>query len=151
MKWATVLTDASYCPRTQIAGWAGWIKIDGQEAIRRYGPLKATKVAGSAEAEMYAVLNGIWIALQAGAEAILVRTDCDAVIKAATISGGRGKLGKLWHEATQRPDLKPARLEFRHIKGHGEIKCRASWVNDWCDKHAKKAMKEARREYDRSS
>lgn len=140
MRWATVITDASFCPRTNTGGWAGWIKVDGLPTIKKSGPLK--EVNCSASAELFAVLNGIWLALRAGSEGILVQTDCQAVITAYL--NRRGKLGKIWQEALIRPDLRPAKLTFRHVKGHGPIHNKATYVNDWCDVEAKKAMKQAR-------
>lgn len=155
MTRATVIADASFYQgakmdlrqgivRGPFAGWAAWIRVDGRpEAIKGSGVL--TKCNTSAEAEVYAVLNGAWLAAQAGAKTILVRTDCMAVIH---LIEGRTKalaLLSIWNDAFAREDMKGLTLSGRHVKAHGAINSAASYVNDWCDKYAGLAMQKARK------
>jgi len=152
---ATVICDASFYregkgrPRgTGVGGWAAWVRVDHIHfAIKKHGIIKAKNLYSSTEAEVYAALNGIWIALQYGAHDVLVRSDCMTVCqlidKSARVGG---RTHQVWWEAMCRPDMQvPGTLSARHVKGHSGGTCPASWTNEWCDKHAKISMKEARR------
>lgn len=140
---STVLTDASF--DRGVSGWAAYVRVDGIPfPIKRSGPLRVA-ASDSTEAEMYAALNGIWIAVTNGATSVLLRTDCDAVIG---IIEGRTKAARLvgpWRAALARyaPGLA---LQAQHVKGHGRIKCKATFANSWCDKHAVAARKKKQKE-----
>lgn len=129
---ATVNVDASFCPRTRAAGWACWIAIDGGQKIKWSGKFHR-RPKTSTEAELWAMLNGVWLAASAKVTHILVQGDCLAA------------LNKL-----QRRDL-DARLPHavsittKHVKAHTDTASPRTWVNDWCDKAAKKHMMEQRK------
>lgn len=152
MTRATVITDASFYSGSgrrkstspgAVGGWAAWIRIDGRpDAIKGYGVIKSC--SDSNVAEMYAALNGIWLAANSGAKEILVRTDNSTVIGLIHGKVKAAWLVKLWKTALEDADLLHIKLQGRHVKGHGEIIDPASYVNDWCDRHAKKAMMAAR-------
>lgn len=147
---ATVLCDASFDkPRSRrygFGGWAAWIAIDGQaERVKGFGPIKADDLTNSTEAEVYAALNGIWLARRHGATHVLVRSDCTTVAELIEGKVRSPRLLSIWRRALARPDMQGVILEARHVKGHGEITCRATFVNDWCDRHAKAAMRKQRR------
>lgn len=152
---ATVICDASfYCapqqgryqyrPKGKHAGWAAWIKGDGGLAVKGYGTIKPHPLMTSAKAEMYAALNGIWLAGQYGATHILVRSDCMTVIHAIQ---GRLKPHNLefWQSCLKQGELEHLVLTGKHVKGHGSIVDAATWVNDWCDQKAKHAMRQSRK------
>lgn len=142
---ATVITDASYCDRSRAAGWAAWIRIDGQsEPIRRYGAFK-TEVTGPTQAEMLAAINGVWLAHQMGATEVLLQTDCATVVMLAEGQVRRGKLRKAWAVAVDRAGLVNVSLSARHVRGHTKTQDARSYVNRWCDVNARAAMRHARR------
>lgn len=154
MSSATVICDASFYreqkgpPRgTGVGGWAAWVRIDHvPRVVKGYGSIRAKNLYSSTEAEVYAALNGIWLALQYGATDVLVRSDCMTVCqlidKTARVGG---KTHHVWWEALKREDMKvPGLLSARHVKGHSKIVDPASWVNDWADRHARKGMIAAR-------
>lgn len=160
---ATVITDASFSDgltkklkakkgiknRLGAAGWAAWIKIDGKpEGIRQYGEIREL-IPNSTYAEMYAALNGIWLAVQAGAEGILLRTDCMAVVQLVDGSArAENPMRQIWQACLQRPDMRGLqKLTAKHVKGHTAGNCRATWVNNWADEHARKGLYRARRRF----
>lgn len=150
-RWATVICDASYYrPRNGkkigVGGWAAWIRVDGlAEALKYHGELKVP-VPGSTQAEVRAALNGVWLARRAGAEGVLIRSDCMSVID---LINGKGKSGspvyEEWRQAFLREDMSGLDVRGVHVKGHGLIKCRATWVNDWADRMAKYEQRKARK------
>jgi len=161
MTRATVISDASFYQGSRLdlrqgivrgpfAGWAAWVRVDNKpEAVKGFGVLK--KCDTSAEAEVYAVLNGVWLAARAGAKIILVRTDCMAVIHLIEGKTRAERMLSIWDDAFAREDMKGLTVSGRHVKGHGQINNAASYVNDWCDKHAGIAMRKSRRgDYGRS-
>jgi ribonuclease HI len=139
---ATVITDASFCPKTRAAGWAAWIAIDGGEKIQKAGTFK-TIPEHSTEAEMLAVLCGVWLAAKAGAASILVQTDCLAVVMA--IDGtSKGSSSKTMYQKVKAEHFPSVRIRAKHVKGHSGREGVRYWCNDWCDKQAKKQMRKQR-------
>lgn len=144
---ATVLTDASYCPFTRCGGWAAWVNGDHMQAAAKHsGRIHAVGMPSSTDAEVYAALNGVWLARHYGATHILLRTDCKAVLYLADGTAKSERLISVWSQAISREDMSGIYLRVTHIRAHGEIKCRASYVNDWCDRRAKAAMRQFRKE-----
>jgi len=141
---ATVITDASFCPETKAAGWACWIRIDGRETpIKHYGSLKVP-VSAAHEAEMLAALNGLWLAYKYGATSALLQTDCLAVVNAISGAQNHRKIRARWVEKLAACGLTQFPIRARHVKGHTRIQDARSYVNRWCDAHAKQSMREQR-------
>ena len=139
--WATVITDASYSDRDNNAGWAAWVNIDGLAyPIKKYGSF-SSDVNNSTEAEIKAALNGMWIAKKYGADAILLQTDCMAVVHLITGFTKKAKLISEWNCKIEKAGLLGIQIRSRHVKGHTKTKDARSHVNRWCDKHANKARK----------
>lgn len=145
MTKATVIADASHCHRLNVGGWAAWVRVDDfKTPIKGYGVLKG-KLPDATVCEVYAALNGVWLAVQYGADDILLRTDCMAVVHLVHREIKSKRLQHVWREATSQPWFKGVRvLSARHVPGHGKIVNAATFVNDWCDAKAKFAMKQAR-------
>ena len=144
LKRATIITDASYCHSTKVAGYGAWISMDGKR-VQKSGVIKGLP-DNSTEAEFKAVLNGIWIAYMHGARDLLVQTDCMTVVQVL-----RGEPHR--RQARYREELSAARaahfpncvIRARHVKGHSDSQDARSFVNRWCDKHAGIAMRAARK------
>lgn len=145
MTRATVITDASFCPRSRAAGWAAWIRIDGSSApIKRYGEFKVP-VANPTEAEMLAAVNGLWIAAQHGVTEALVQTDCLTVVHMLTGQTRNRKLKDAFSQALAKAGVLGLSFSGRHVRGHTDKQDARSYVNRWCDEHAKVGMRKQRR------
>jgi ribonuclease HI len=147
---ATVICDASFRQvkhEAAHAGWAAWIKGDGGIAVKGYGILTATppQPMNSTIAEMYAALNGMWLAAKAGADVVLVRSDCMTVVQAIDGQLKKQYLIDLWGNSLHAHGMSHLQVKGRHVKGHGKVSNPATWVNDWCDKHAKFAQHQSRK------
>lgn len=145
---ATVIADASFCPRTRAAGWAAWVTINLPEQtdplrIKQYGAFYQPPKS-SREAELWAVWNGIWIAYNNGARDILAQTDCLDVVR----NPSSGRAGMSYSQVRKRywPE---ARVRFRHVKGHTDSSVFTGprfYVNRWCDRHAGLVMRKQRQD-----
>lgn len=147
MTRATVITDASYCQKTGSAGWAAWVRVDDRlEAIRRAGPIKQ-RPKTSTFAEVYAALNGLWLAIHHGATEVLLQTDCMTVIHLNSGQCKSPELVDLWNRSLARADMQ-AKVQTKHVKGHNlhRRKDARTWVNDWCDKQARVYMEKGRKQ-----
>lgn len=136
MARSTVICDASWCPRTRAGGWAVWININypnGEHRRVKEADLFHKRPKSSTQAELWAALNGIWFAVRNGATDILVQTDCLSVVQ---FQGPR----------VAREHFPETKIRWRHVKGHTGGRApnggdnRRYYVNEWCDKHARKYM-----------
>ena len=60
--FATIITDASFNQYDKSAGWAAWITCGG-ERLKKYGEFKS-QIESPFEAEVYAIINGFYLALK---------------------------------------------------------------------------------------
>lgn len=144
---ATVVSDASYCDKKGVGGWAVWVRLDGYPLpIKGYGTMRE-RPRNSTEAEVQAALNGVYIAANRGATEILVRSDCQTVMQLINKSKCQPYLQSCWDKALASGWAQGVRnISGRHVKAHGKRdRNAAAWTNDWCDKHAKHAMRVGRR------
>lgn len=132
---ATVIADASYDHQCGAAGWAAWIRVDGiGQAIRVFGPIRKALARSSTEAEVRAAIFGIEAATRRGASAILIQSDCLAVIQGSH---------DVWKDFLARnPGLV---VDARHVPGHTDGQDARTWVNNWCDRMARREMRRKRR------
>lgn len=138
---ATIITDASWCPDSQAAGWACWIRYDDQTLVKHAAAFKKP-MPSSEHAEFCAVVNSVAIAIlkaPAPLGGLLIQTDCMNVVF-------RMRLQSRALLALELPKLKiPEVVLVRHVKGHVKNPTKArNWCNNWCDAEAKKMMREAR-------
>lgn len=145
---ATILTDASYCPETFVAGYGYWIASD-RGKLGGGGRMQGSSIANSTAAEMMAVANSLWIAamhqLILPGDQVLMQTDCESAIQAFE-----------WRRKTyiqqeiaackfvQSLVANGLAIRFKHVKGHSGIRDPRHIANHMCDKRAKDAMREAR-------
>lgn len=135
---ATVNVDASWCPDTGAGGWAAWIAIDGQDKMKRSGKFRAA-APSSLVAEFWGMINGCHLAASAGARVLLVQGDCRPAL--ANVLDGRQEAVRSLQALY--PDIV---LRTKWVKGHKLNGSARSWVNDWCDREAKKHMRLMRQE-----
>ena len=143
---ATVITDASFCHETRAAGWAAYVRVDTMANPVRMSAAFKSPLVNSAEAELLAAVNGLWLATQRGADQLLLQTDCIAVV---TIVNGRSRKGLLrlkFAAACEAAGLDPEIITARHVKGHSGVLDARSHVNRWCDRHARAAMRHQRKQ-----
>ena len=139
-KFCTVLTDASWCPDEFVAGWAAWLVCDEGRYTRYDAFLEP--VPSAHDAEIKAILNGIFIARRLfDPEHFHVVTDCVGAID--TLSNKDSRKYRQYNELLQ-SIVKSDKITFKHVKAHVKIQDKRSYVNDWCDFHAKLAMKQQR-------
>jgi len=150
---ATVISDASFYeegrpPKQRtFGGWAAYVRIDGNpKPVKGYGSIhSSTEKLTSTTCEMFAAINGIWLAKQNGASQVLVRSDCMAVIGAITGGNLTNRMRHIWVRSLAHAKCLDVALRAHHVRGHTEAVDAASWVNDWCDRHARKGMFSSRK------
>lgn len=142
MRWATVITDASFNNKDMSSGWAAWVRVDDLDhPIKHYSSFSKLKPKTSTEAEKMAAINGVWIANKYGADAVLIQSDCMAVIHMLNGTTRKRKLISQWNCWIEAAGVSDIRMIAKHVKGHTRTKDARSHVNRWCDKMANKARK----------
>lgn len=145
----TVFTDASWCPRTRVGGWAAWAKREDMGTFFKAASFKVT-LPGSIEAECAAISNAVTLLHRAnflgGDHHVLIKLDCRAVID---------HIGRFVDKSSDLLDpyavqLREAAervrcLELRYVEGHCAYDTPRHHVNNRCDRAAYAAMMEARR------
>lgn len=134
----TVISDASLCHETKAGGWAVWVRVDGGIRIQQAGPFKR-RPDNATEAELWAAINGLTIAYKAGATEVLLQTDSLNVVQMVQ----RNKQSFTGH--LRRLGIK-LRVRAKHVKGHTRVQDARSHCNRWCDKEARRHMKQQRKE-----
>ena len=158
----TIFADASFHMESQCAGWAGWAKST-RATISGSGPIKH-QVASAGEAEMCAIVNAVHIAIKKGAamagDILLIESDCldalGALERRTPLSSPKGRTlhGKRWVRKRKRRQTiidvfakvtEGYELRFKHVKGHQDgSKCARSFINNECDRNAKRHMRAER-------
>lgn len=148
----TIFTDASFCHKTHAAGWAAWIKCNGQTT--RIARAFKGQIRSSGDAEVLAAVNAICFTI-AGlhlgiADRIILQSDCEKVqhvlntrrvYKCQTSDSGKAALAalKACYERHGHPTV-----EVRYVKAHqGTVDKRAA-VNTFVDREARKQMEQVR-------
>lgn len=140
MTFATVITDASFCPRTKSAAWAAWVRCDGVDhAIKAAGGLR--RAEKSDEAEKQASLNGIVVAKKFGATRVLLQTDCMATVHLIQGVTKNASIIKAWNDLLRQAGLEGFPIYVRHVKAHSGVDDPRSFANEWCDKVANKVRR----------
>lgn len=142
----TVNTDASFDWRTGKAAWAMWIKSADFGMAERDSGMFEQPVANSSVAELLA----FEMALRRVHEAvgmfprkfvkIYVNTDSMWTVQALK---GNVKKSKHVEIAKSIKALTDGyEIDARHVKAHVRKDTKRHWVNDWCDKQAKKLLRD---------
>lgn len=147
----TINTDASFGPHDKVGGYGYYIICD-KFKIRRGGMFKIHP-KNPIEAEMMCIANAIHTLINTpslpSAKFIIINCDC---LRAFEHIGLRKKneigrciarqLRELKDKTSFRGLISP-KVEFRHVKSHTGKNDARSYINEWCDREAKKWMKEA--------
>lgn len=140
----TITTDASWHREKKAGGFAFWA-VCNKWRITKSGPLRKN-CASPANAEMKCIINAVHaISEDKEVQRIIINTDCMNAIYVFTDNQQKIKkygLRQLCHLGVTFRQMVGGKyeVEFRHVKAHGTINSARTWVNDWCDKEAKKAM-----------
>ncbi|MCB1712422.1 MAG: ribonuclease H-like domain-containing protein [Candidatus Riesia sp.] len=149
----TLNADGSFYPETGKAGYAFWVSSNAG-VFTSWG--KLAEAGSSEEAEMMAVINGLHYVrnhkkLQSITK-IIINSDCDLIRtimeepektlrKTAEKTKRRRWLTKHLIKYTNWYKGKHVACEFRHVKAHKGTGTPRKYVNNWCDRHAKKGAK----------
>lgn len=149
----TVMSDASFCHTTGASGWGVWMKsLRGK--FECGGNFKKTKPLNAGDAEAMAVSIAVFAAFKSEiaieGDKLLIQSDCLQVVD--MLNGKAIKRSAITKKAIQytlkEVQKRKCTIEARHVKAHvskekGE---RRNYVNNVCDKLARKAMKTQRKE-----
>ena len=146
----TINTDASFHPKHKIGGYAFWIVCD--EGRFSHSGILRKEVDRPEIAEMKCIINAIYILGILNfktIEKIIVNTDClnaihlfkkrKSSIKKYELEWGLDLANDLTNQLAK-SKLSKVTIEFRHIKSHQHTDTKRNWVNNWCDKAAKKQL-----------
>jgi ribonuclease HI len=155
---ATITTDASFFHQYKIGAFAVWVTT-AKGRIIQSGALKG-EVNSSIEAEFKAVVNGLHLLCKANIgklTEIYINTDSKGVIlliEALTLNDESSPEYKEVIEGVKHGWAKDfldtylntrkllnGNIILRHIRAHEHTNTARHWVNDWCDKEAKKQAK----------
>ena len=166
---ATIIADASFCHRTQTAGWGAWMIADGLRSLTTGGAMKTT-MQSSQHAELAAIANAFHVANARGylrdGETVLLQSDCQGALAAILYhvpgshdhpakdgirvhpmrSAGTKRNRKVLQAVKGIVQARSLHLMVRHVKGHAEGEGRF-YINRVCDDVAKshmRAMRDAR-------
>lgn len=129
----TAICDASYCPKTQAAGWAIWLRMGRAERPYKKAGTFKHKPISSYQAEYWACLNAVRFALRNSPDFILIQNDNQQVIH--NLTKGTPALDRIMKKV-----IWPLTIRFRWVPGHTKGNTPRTWVNNWCDEQAKKKM-----------
>lgn len=150
--FATVGTDASFCHETRLGTFAYWITTD-RGRILNSGVFKDCPTT-STEAEMMCIANALHhlIKLHPDTDLIYINTDCNTIPasmqRATELSTNPTRsTAYLLRKMIEGYNENGVAVVWRHIKGHQYNKkmggTSAQYVNDWCDKEARRLLREA--------
>lgn len=126
MKRCTVTVDASFCPKTNCAGWACWISWGG-EPIKIQGAFRK-KPTDAGQAELWAITNAVHVARRYKFTLITVNADCQEAIRKAA-----------------REHCTNKSIRFKHVKAHTRSTAGARfYTHNHCDKMARREMRKWR-------
>jgi hypothetical protein len=144
----TINTDASWHPELKVGGYAFYIICDLFK-IQKGGKFKKNPLHAE-EAEIMCIGNAIATLLAQkelpNAKVLVINNDCKfGMHKIQKKQGVTAKaVHKLWIKLAAR--IGSEKNLFKYVKAHNGTPDARSWVNDWCDKEAKKWMRIAANE-----
>lgn len=144
----TINTDISYSPDYKIGTYAFWI-VCNQGKIKKSGRLKQVNNVQDAEAQCIAnalctvykskrLENITFIIINTDAKVLISKIGNPALKGAAIYQCNRYLLQiKVKHNINRKVFYK-----VTHVKAHSGTSTSRQWINDWCDKAAKKELRE---------
>lgn len=143
MTRATVVTDASFCPATHLAAWAAEARAHHWRATEHGWGLIPGRLPDNNAAEISAAAEGIALAVALGATQVVLVTDSEVVIRAATgLDPDRALTFARALRVRIAGELPP--VTVRQIPGHGAGRSLDERAIGWCDRQARRAMRNCR-------
>lgn len=145
----TIMADASFCPDIKCGSFGYWVVSD--RGKKGGGGILQGKICHNVCAEMKAVVNAVYIAIQEGIlldhDTVLIQSDCIPAIDAlnfhrTNLNEEESNVVKYLNSLTLKHCLN---LRFKHVKGHSNRKERRFVSNNICDEYAYKYLVEARK------
>lgn len=144
----TINTDASFNSQKKVGGYAFYIVCD-LFRVQKSGAFKVHP-NNSMEAEMMCMVNALHTLLNQkelpSTKLIVVNSDCLFAFERISRKS-QDVIGRKIAYYIRQIRIKTAinsiipKYEFRHVKAHSGKGDARSWVNEWCDKEAKKWMR----------
>lgn len=142
----TINTDASHHWDLKIGAFAFWMTCN-QGRHFAAGALKG-KIVHSHEAEFKAIVNALYFLIHksgwTGITKAVFNTDSEQ-----TLLMIQGKRRSQWAKPLKEQFDKLVKksgiqVEVRKVKAHSGTEEKRQWVNDWCDREAKRAIMQLR-------
>lgn len=143
LSYLTINTDASFHPISKKSGFAFYIVCNSFK-IQKSGNFN-TGIDDSLMAETKCIGNAIATTLGRKdlpqVKNIIINTDCLSAVSKINNSSEEYcvKIRELIEKLKTRTNC--VTFKFKHVKAHSNKNDARSWVNDWCDKEAKKMMR----------
>lgn len=138
----TINTDASYRDDLKVGAFSFWM-VCNQGRHFGAGPLKGA-IRHCNEAEFKAILNALHFLQHksgwTGLTSIIINTDSQSAID--IINGGPTHkwATELLQVLKRTRKSLGVKIQARKVKAHSGIDEKRKWVNNWCDKSAKRAL-----------
>lgn len=158
MTTVTINTDASWYPIQKWGSYAYWIKGENL-FLSGYGVFKDV-CEGATHAEQKSLCNALHILEMSGYKPEKIYINRDNI----HAKGGRNgnyvqKMISATIKRIKRKSIPPHHpnyvgtnyVEYRHVKAHKHTNNSRHWVNDWCDKMCKKALRDHRLKIENST
>lgn len=144
----TVFADASFDHRSGIAAFAGWFRAAGN--VHKISKVSERRFRSSNEAELVALCATVLVALRrqrsfGAGDFVVAKSDCTYAVEHLKSSTGGTTETERRMVARVHDTLKAhgLRIYVRHVKGHTTLTEPRFYVNRWCDKEARRLMREA--------
>jgi ribonuclease HI len=139
----TITTDASFNHQYSVGGYAFRIVSD-QQRINHSGIFKSD-LSNSLQAELMCIANAIHTVVKSGlkADLVVINTDCQHGI--IHIQKNKIELAKAINKllVKLKESTECEKYFIKHVKAHTSSTKSRNLANGWCDKEAKKKMREA--------
>lgn len=132
--WITIYTDASFNPNTGVSSWAAWIR--SVHGLKKASGVCPSKIKDCFMAEFFSIFAGLNVASKLWQpEGAVVVNDNDQAIRCMWP----------WTKVPNKVQWIKSRIDklgidtrTKFVKGHNGGTTVPSWVNEWCDKEAKR-------------
>lgn len=144
----TVFTDASYCVKSRVAGYAYWSR---DTDIKLAHSTAEGDVDNSTVAEVRAIVwavHDIGKSVDLKGRLVIIVSDCLPALEFLE-HGPRKKLSGPQFEKARKHLMRMKKsvgfdLKFNHVKGHAGRGTPRNWVNAHCDSECRKQMRRLR-------
>lgn len=140
----TITTDASYCSREKVGGYAFQIRSD-EGLIKMSGPLKG-EIQTPTEAEMKAILNAIYVVKNQLKDIHIITINTDNMFVVENVFKVETKRSRKRLQITKETlkqlqeeiaSIRCTKVQLKHVRAHVEVTNKRQFVNDWCDTYAR--------------